>query len=156
MHPLPDKLSDLLRLALEDARAVAALPNHRFNMERWITNYKSGACETCLGGAVLLNSLQVSLPDPSVRPVYSLESGNLGEKVINSIRRLNDFRQGEWYEMVKYHHNSFDLPEELQDALQDLVAPPALYFECSLKEIESFYAASSTKVLFDLLEQYDL
>jgi hypothetical protein len=49
---LPDKLSDLLELALSDLEKVEALPKYKVDMMQWHTSI-GGVCAVCLAGSVL-------------------------------------------------------------------------------------------------------
>ena len=48
---LPDKLSDLLEIAIDDAEAFEATPGCQINASLWLIE-KDGLCEACLAGAV--------------------------------------------------------------------------------------------------------
>lgn len=51
---LPDALSGLLRVAVEDSIAVENTPGYSLEMSSWYTT--NGVCQVCMGGAVMLRS----------------------------------------------------------------------------------------------------
>ncbi len=60
MKELPDKPSELIRLALGDLEKVEDSPMYEVDMNLWHTglNGKFGICHVCLAGAVIASSLQ--------------------------------------------------------------------------------------------------
>jgi hypothetical protein len=58
MSKLPDKLSDLIALALRDLEACEQDPDYKIDMEFWHAP-KDGVCLVCLAGAVLSQSCGV-------------------------------------------------------------------------------------------------
>ena len=56
---LPDKPSELIRLALADLALCAADPNYRIDMGQW-HRPEHGVCQVCLAGAVMAKSLNAS------------------------------------------------------------------------------------------------
>jgi hypothetical protein len=58
MSRLPDKLSELIRVALADLRKVEADPRYIVNMANWHVA-REGRCEVCLAGAVMAGTLGV-------------------------------------------------------------------------------------------------
>ena len=91
MANLPDKPSELIRVALADLRKVEAMPKvYRINMEDWWfagTNDEAG-CSVCLAGAVMAETLGAPRDDgasPSDFP-----NGLRGK-----LLALDSFRQGE-------------------------------------------------------------
>ena len=62
MIALPDKLSDLVELALNDLTQVQAQPDkYIINMNTWVSSgtRKAPRCQVCLAGAVMVRSLDV-------------------------------------------------------------------------------------------------
>lgn len=57
---LPDKLSDLLWLAISDLRACAGDDNYRIAMCNWHVSF-SDACYVCMAGSIMANSLQCDI-----------------------------------------------------------------------------------------------
>ncbi len=61
MTDLPNKLSDILTIALEDLDRVEADPTYSVDMGNWhYNNTDNGRCEVCLAGAVMAKTLGVS------------------------------------------------------------------------------------------------
>lgn len=56
---LPDKLSDLLELALADLEKAEADPQCVIDMDIWREEYGDGFCAVCLAGCVMRYSLNV-------------------------------------------------------------------------------------------------
>ena len=56
-RPLPDELSDLIFLAVEDLERAEASPHYSINMSQWHRPLKSGKCEVCFAGVVMAFSL---------------------------------------------------------------------------------------------------
>lgn len=133
---LPDKMSELLRVAVDDLEKIEADPNYRINMAQW--HSPSGAyCEVCLAGATLATR---GIPsdveiDPSI-PIQSLEGRKVYDKLcaINSLRtgsvktaaeymgitdtaRLNNITH---VAMTRYEHGPENFKRELRDLANDL------------------------------------
>lgn len=54
MNKLPNKLSDLLRLAVRDAQACEADPKYKLEMETWhCPSHDGRVCFVCMAGAVM-------------------------------------------------------------------------------------------------------
>jgi hypothetical protein len=92
---LPDKPSELLRVAIDDFQHALKLPNVRINMANWWKKDKeSGVCEVCLAGAVMLN---MPIPEkffPTTKYIL-LDPGQYSEDVRNKLKALNWLRVGE-------------------------------------------------------------
>lgn len=98
---LPDKASDLLELALDDAQAVQRRKGVTLNMYLWLVFYDDGTCSACLTGAVMLRSLGVK-PEESdycgeVAPrdygeVYPCDLGS--DSIEEKLCRINGMRCG--------------------------------------------------------------
>lgn len=87
---LPDTLSGLLRVAVEDSIAIEDTPGYGLNMANW---YKTnGVCEVCMGGAVMIRSAGF-VPAGNLFSYDELRSG-----VEFTLRRkmlvINDMRGG--------------------------------------------------------------
>lgn len=70
---LPNKLSSLLTLALDDLLLAEADPRYRVDMRDW-HHFDGEYCNICLAGAVLAFSLNESLEDNELvkaRPVWN-------------------------------------------------------------------------------------
>ena len=82
---LPDKPSELIRLALADLALCAADPNYRIDMGEW-HKPEDGVCQVCLAGAVMAKSLNAS----RAAELYSSDFPENRQK----IKVLDDFRNG--------------------------------------------------------------
>lgn len=69
---LPTKESELLRLAVRDARAVAKMKTRKLDMFQWHTPVKGRRCAMCMAGAVMDRTLKVS-PKKFLLPQYTGE-----------------------------------------------------------------------------------
>lgn len=52
---LPEKLSELLELALADLEVVKALPGYHINMQTYYRRSDDDSCQVCLAGACMVN-----------------------------------------------------------------------------------------------------
>jgi hypothetical protein len=90
---LPDKASDLLELALDDAQAVQRRKGVTLDMDYWLVFEDDGTCTACWAGAVMLRSLGVESGESSfngeVEPC-DIVSDSIAEK----LHRINDMRCG--------------------------------------------------------------
>lgn len=66
MSALPDKLSDMIRVALKDLADVRANPAYRVNLSTYHTP-KYGVCVVCFAGSVMAQTLAAS-PDKDIFP----------------------------------------------------------------------------------------
>ena len=83
---LPDKPSELIRLALADLALCAADPNYRIDMGEW-HKPEHGVCQVCLAGAVMAKSLNAS----RAAELCSSDFPENSQKIL----ALNDFRMGD-------------------------------------------------------------
>lgn len=56
---LPDKLSDLIELALSDMEKCESDSNYEVDMDQWVLPIK-GKCRVCLAGSVLVQTMGLS------------------------------------------------------------------------------------------------
>lgn len=87
---LPDKMSELLKVAVDDLEQIEKDPNYRINMAQWHAP-TGDKCEVCLAGATLATR---GIPrdveiDPST-PINSAE----GIKVYDKLCAINSLRTG--------------------------------------------------------------
>lgn len=61
MTKLPEKLSDLIELALRDLRKVEKDERYRVNMYSWHEPTLSGKCLVCFAGAVMAGTLETPI-----------------------------------------------------------------------------------------------
>lgn len=84
---LPTKLSQLLCMAVEDARAIAKTPGYRLKMNVWHAP-KGRTCDVCMAGAVMARHLRASPEERRTPPDYPKGS--------DSLRAINFMRAG-WF-----------------------------------------------------------
>lgn len=105
--PLPDKLSDLIEVALRDLELVENDKRYTVNMDWW---HRSGdTCLVCLAGSVMAKSLDVS-PDRTRYP------NDFDDKTEAKLGALNWARVGDvdyalhHLDVPSSEHTSFDRP----------------------------------------------
>ena len=118
----PEKLSDLIRLAVKDARRMnpdeywpdAGIFHQRFevNTEDWNTEHYGpppppNACHACVAGAVIAGTLKTSPDEP--RSPMSFEKGWSG-----SLYALDRIRCGDYDTAYLYHYIGYISPIEEQ------------------------------------------
>lgn len=90
---LPNKLSALLRLAVEDAKICARTKGYKLNMRRWHEPWpEKKICEVCMAGAVLAVELQMpweqsylhvsSDSDPYRQHIFAINSLRVGNTAL--------------------------------------------------------------------------
>ncbi|MEM6789708.1 MAG: hypothetical protein AAF715_19475 [Myxococcota bacterium] len=57
---LPEKLSELLRLAVRDAQACEKDPSYTLSMNCWHEQFYDDKCHVCMSGAVMAKTLKAS------------------------------------------------------------------------------------------------
>lgn len=82
MKPLPDKPSELIRLALADLEECEKDPRYAIGMVRWHAP-EDGRCVVCLAGAVMAKSLdapidQFVVPEDDQKALYALDEFRVG------------------------------------------------------------------------------
>ena len=112
MNKLPDKPSELIRLAIKDMKIVYARDDVEVNMRRW-HKPKQGVCLMCAAGTVMSNSLET---DPSIvaNPLY------YDEDIPDKLEAINNLRLG-----------------EVEWALQDLDLKPTEKFDRDINQPET-------------------
>lgn len=108
---LPDKPSELIRVAINDLNEVSKLPNHEVAMSVWVREYHE-CCYFCLAGAVMINSLKIEDHLDEVRPWQDDEeitpASMMNAKLIDKSTRmklsaLNNFRVGDVSSAMAFH-----------------------------------------------------
>lgn len=102
---LPDKPSELIRVALEDLRKTEKDPRYRINFKYWHSpeipyGEETEFCEVCLAGAVIAQRGNVS---PDIRTV----SSDFASPTWGKLQALDDFRLGD----VAIGVENLDIPE---------------------------------------------
>ena len=84
---LPDKLGELILVALADAEKVKALPNYDIDMNVWHELAVDGKCRVCLAGCVISQTLGQPLD-------YKYGSNDYSARVHSKMGALDELRKG--------------------------------------------------------------
>ena len=88
---LPQKFSAGIYMALRDLEKAEKDPDFMVNMFTWAMRKKKGRpCEVCFGGAVMVGTLGVELPDRA----SSFALGSFDDETFNKIGALDTLRKG--------------------------------------------------------------
>lgn len=98
---LPDKPSELIRVALADLRKVERSEKYKVDMGNWHGPGRDGRCHVCLAGSVMAKTLKYN-PDDPVIPVCGYGDGT-GDK----LHALDNFREG----LINHGLSNLSLPE---------------------------------------------
>lgn len=136
--PLPDKPSDLIRLAMLDLAKVEADPFYKVDMSDWHNGGRRNhpVCHVCLAGAVMARSLKTPF-EADITPAHF--DGDIPDK----LAALDEFRQGE----IAYGLSSMRL--EKPDGLHGYMDVPS--YERSPEKFRI-----SMIVMADILEEHGL
>lgn len=86
---LPDKLSELLRVAVADAQKCEADPRYRLRMDRWHAGMRdSPTCDVCMAGAVMAKTLGAD-------PLCSVSPNSRPEDA-SKLRAIDQMRYGDF------------------------------------------------------------
>lgn len=123
MKTLPDKLSDLIPVAKEDALKALKSPLYKLNMAVWHSKY-SDKCEVCLAGSVLAFSLGADREEH----IYPEEFGiNKGESAIeDALTSLDFLRVTDFYSAIHRFYGKetiIRLSEDLEKLYENLKNP---------------------------------
>lgn len=111
-NELPDKPSELLKLAMKDLELVEQNPKYKLDMGIWHEKKKSGACAMCFAGAVMNRELGCNEQEHMVEPE------DFDKPTTKKLWALNNFREG--YLQTALQHFGIDiettnLPENYTD-----------------------------------------
>lgn len=112
---LPDKPSELIRLALKDLARVKRDPRYSVDMGTWHGLDLRGKCHVCLAGAVMACRLPTD-PSRSFHP----ENFSLG--IEDKLRALDQFRQGKMNRALE-HLGVYDSPVADREVTPHAVSP---------------------------------
>lgn len=87
---LPEKASDLIRVALADLETIEADPRYMIDMEMW--HKPNSHCKVCLAGAVM--AARVDAPKEDLVP------SSFGRHTGVRLSALNEFRKGDTWDGV--------------------------------------------------------
>ena len=106
------KLSELIRVALDDLRLCEADPTYHIIMSTWHSPYQHNTCAVCLAGAVMAQSLNIP-PGVSADPHYFVADNRL----INTLLALDALRTGDVSEallLMGVHDHLNILPDDVR------------------------------------------
>lgn len=129
MKTLPDKPSELLRVALGDLEKCEKDPNYIIMMNDWHT-VRGDKCAVCLAGVVIAKSLEANVE-------WNYDPDNYDRTVRHKLRALNQFRTGsnraalgfmgiappeglKNFVASQYHMNSKKFKTEMNDTIEQL------------------------------------
>ena len=91
MKKLPDKLSDLFTVALDDLQKCMADPRYSINMSCWMQwDTVTQKCEVCMGGAVMAQTLDIPIKHTHPRDDIYMEAK--GTDILDKLSLINGFR----------------------------------------------------------------
>ena len=114
-HTLPDKLSALIRVAVEDCKKAEKDPKYTVDMNLWHCLLNVGedkSCHVCMAGAVMAMSLH-SDPTHNIAP-SDFREGDIGDK----LDALDSVRLGNLVEACEVM--CIDLTEETKAQIHDI------------------------------------
>ncbi len=98
---LPNKLSALLRLAVQDAQKCEAMPEtYQLDMHQWHEPYDD-VCFVCMSGSIMAQTLMVS-------PENSLDYNDWDDDTSKKLAAVNDMRVG----LLRYAAARLELPAD--------------------------------------------
>lgn len=149
MNDLPNKLSELISLAYEDAKQILRTPGYELNMDHWhrysayqwhghsMHTIERDTCYVCLAGAVMANTLGAPREkdlSPDEMRIY----------VRDKLEALNEFRLLHLYIAVDYFYG-LEVAEDHADNVEQIAAryenQPILYSRKTTdEELEAFFS----------------
>ena len=121
---LPDKPSELIRVALEDVKKVENTPGYKVNLHEWNEVRRDGLCHVCLGGSVLVQRCGAKNGES---PGVLLEQKRIDHETYRKLYALDYFRWGNVKAgLDEMGISSVDLPGQL--LVTDYKNGPAAFF----------------------------
>lgn len=132
---LPNKLSDLITLAYEDAKQILRTPGYVLDMHLW-HQYHKGVCRVCLAGSVMAKTLGA----PRTK---DLTPSDMPEAVRGKLEALNMFRLCFFYSALESFYSE-EVADKHADRLQEIcfesTNPPHLYSSnITYEDLEAFF-----------------
>ena len=124
---LPDKLSDLLELALDDLETTEKDPRYMIDMGEWHTP-TNGKCMVCLAGAVMAQTIGVPLSypipvtnNPKFLALNQVRTGHVGFALdLLETTSFPGYDPG-WFQPIgSYRANPFGFKQTLRDLVLEL------------------------------------
>lgn len=98
MKTLPNKPSELIRIALADLRECEADPNYDIHMSSWHQfNNVTRKCQVCLAGAVIAKTFDLPIKKAISPSDFELSGG---ERTSFKLYALDQIREGKIYDGV--------------------------------------------------------
>lgn len=108
----PNKISELLQLALDDLRVAEQTPNKfTVDMNSWVQSIHD-ACKVCLAGAVMVITLKDEIDGYRFPGLFPFDFSNGWESALTA---LDYIRQGSLH--TAYHILDRSMPDGLPDVL---------------------------------------
>src|SRR6187431_2046651 len=95
MSALPNKLSDLLELAVRDAQACEADPRYRLDMSAWHVPDGVGPCRVCMAGAVMAQTIHLA-PSERATLFMGVSQAPAVDESARQLLAINDMRTGDF------------------------------------------------------------
>ena len=87
---LPDKLSELIRLAVADCKLVEQDPRYELDMMEWHNPSKfGGSCEVCMAGAIMAKTLEAP-----IEVAFTASSGRHSDDEADKLLAIDEIRGG--------------------------------------------------------------
>ena len=109
---LPDTLSDLLRVAVQDAMILEKTPGFKLNMSNWVLPF-NGECHVCMAGACMVKELGIA--PPPLRASFPEDVKNY--RASRKLYAIDSMRQGDVDVAAKYL--KLDLTEAQGKVIED-------------------------------------
>lgn len=95
MNKLPDKPSELLKVALADYFLVKADPRYTIDLDNWHNPQESGQCKVCLAGSVMAKSFNLDINEPTSPHYLDI---SIGDKLF----AIDEFKNGNLREALNF------------------------------------------------------
>lgn len=141
MKKLPDKPSELIRVAMGDLRKIEQDKRYRVRMEEWHSGITEdhGRCTVCLAGSVMAKTLDAPIADDLDPSAFD------DSHTMVRLRALDDFRNGLIHqgllEIDGYCWDGSDLKQKLLGEYATLGIPERKIFPAYDDDRQAFRAA---------------
>jgi len=145
LNTLPDRVGDLIRLAVKDLTLCEANPDYNVQMNSWHSYEEgNGICYVCLAGSIMAQSLEIK-STMTVEPSFFREGLKLKLGFLNFCRHLTSYSpKGEHYQ----RHHTFKNYDKLIEG-EDFYKPAAY-------EVDPGQFKADILHLADLMDKYDV
>jgi len=97
---LPNKLSSLLRVAIEDSKAVQRRKNVSLNMTLWVESDNDG-WQVCMAGAVMLR--RIPRVEQMLKTYDCVYPEELSDSLCKKLLAINEMREGRFDYALRLH-----------------------------------------------------